>query len=103
MILRITTPQDRPQTGTCGSGVEGTRAQRARLGPASPWYAGTHGGKAGVPGKAAARSRLTDAFQEGQSSLSERGQDELASPLRPRVSCRTVSYSQIRRDNQLLP
>lgn len=56
-----------------------------------------------MPGKAAARSRLTNAFQEGQSSLSEPGRDELASLLRPPVACPTVYYSQIRRANQLLP
>lgn len=58
--------------------------------------------EAGAPSKAAAPSRLTDVFQEGQSSLSEPGRDELASPPWPRVSCRTVSHSQIRCDNQLL-
>lgn len=74
---------------------KGGGGQRAQEDQAGPRQARTHSRKQGHQARRQHRSRLTDAFQEGQSSLSEPGRDELASPPWPRVSCRTVSYSQI--------
>jgi hypothetical protein len=56
---------------------------RAQKGQAVLGQARAPGRKAEVPNKVVAWSRLTDAFQEGQSSLSEQGRDELVSQLWP--------------------
>lgn len=63
------TSRDLPQIGTCGGAGEDSRAPEGQAGLGKPEpMAGKQGTR-----RAAAPSRLTGAFQEGQSSLSERG------------------------------
>lgn len=96
------TPQDLSQTGSCGGGWRAAKTRRVRLGLVDQGKLEPTAGQQRDRAWRQTQSCLTDAFQEGQSSLSERGRDELASLLWPRVPCHTVSYSQIRVDNQLL-